>query len=58
MVKRNSPYAYCEKCIIDMDSMDSQGGIISCDTAEDLNFDRVEILKQCEYAEKYRTHEV
>lgn len=34
-----------------MDGMDSQGGIIGCDTTEDLDFDKKEILKQCEYAE-------
>lgn len=53
MIKCNSPYAIdCEKCIIDMDGLDSQGGTISCDIAEDVDFSREEILKQCEYAEE------
>lgn len=53
MIKCNSPYAIdCQQCIIDMDSMESLGGIICCDTAEDLDFNREEILKQCEYAEE------
>ena len=51
MVKCNSPYVYCEKCIIDMDGMDSQGGIICCDTAEDLSF-----ILEVKYMIKYRPH--
>ena len=40
MVKCNSPFAYCEKCVIEIDGIDSQGGTIVCDTVEDLDFDR------------------
>lgn len=43
---------YYEKCVVDMDGVDSQGGTIVCDIAEDLDFDRKEILNQCEYAEE------
>lgn len=28
-----------------------------CDTAEDLDFDRVEILRKCEYAEPADIHD-
>ncbi|WP_162777144.1 hypothetical protein [Mediterraneibacter gnavus] len=53
MIKCNSPYGReCEKCVVDMDGIDNQGGTIVCDTAEDLDFDRKEILNQCEYAEE------
>lgn len=53
MIKCNSSYARdYEKCVIDMDGIDSRGGIIGCDIAEDLDFDREEILNQCEYAEE------
>ena len=53
MVKCNSSYAhYYEKCVVDMDGVDSQGGTIVCDIAEYLDFDRKEILNQCEYAEE------
>lgn len=52
MVKCNSPFAYCDECIIDMDGLRTLGGTIVCDTAEDLDFDRKEILNQCEYAEE------
>lgn len=51
MIKCNSPFAYCKKCVIDMDGMDSLGGAICCDIAEDLNFQREKILTHCEFAQ-------
>lgn len=41
----------CDKCIIDMDAFETMGGTIICDTAEDLDFNRIEILRKCKYAE-------
>lgn len=41
----------CDKCIIDMDAFETMGGMIGCDTAEDLDFNRIEILRKCKYAE-------
>ncbi len=35
-----------------MDGIDSQVGTICCYTAEDIDFDKKEILNQCEYAEE------
>lgn len=52
MAKCNSPYTYYEKCVIDMDGIDGRGRTIGCDIAEDLDFDREEILNQCKYAEE------
>ena len=40
-----------------MDGLQSMGGTIVCDTAEDLDFDRVEILRKCEYAEPADIHD-
>lgn len=40
------------KCVIDMDSCQTNGGDIQCDTAEDLNFEREKILRHCEYSEE------
>lgn len=52
MIKCNSSKNNCyEKCVIDMDEQQSLGGNICCDTAEDLDFKRKDILEQCEYAE-------
>ena len=42
------------RCVADMDAQQSLGGTIVCDTAEDCNFDRDEILKRCEYAESMK----
>ena len=52
MIRCNSPYAYGDRCVADMDSQQSHGGSICCDTAEDLGFDGVCILERCEYAER------
>lgn len=35
-----------------MDGIDSRVETICCDTAEDIDFDKKEILNQCEYAEE------
>ena len=51
MIKCNSPHGYCKKCIIDCDANETLGGTIVCDTAEDLNFQREDILTHCKYAE-------
>ena len=50
MIRCNSPFAYGDRCIVDMDSQQSLGGTICCDTAEDADFDRECILKRCPYA--------
>ena len=52
MIRCNSPFAYEGRCVADMDSQQSQGGTICCDTAEDSGFDETCILKQCRYAER------
>lgn len=57
MIKCNSPHGYCKKCIIDCDSKDTLGGTIICDTAENFNFNREEILVNCEYAEPVDIHD-
>ncbi len=51
MIKCNSPYAYGKKCVIDMDAQETLGGVISCDTAEECDFRREDILTRCKYAE-------
>lgn len=51
MIKCNSPKGYCQKCVIDMDGQESQGGAICCDIAEDLEFRREDILTHCEHSE-------
>ena len=51
MIKCNSPHGYCKKCIIDFNANETLGGTIVCDTAEDFNFQREDILTHCEYAE-------
>ena len=38
MIKCNSKFAYCDKCVADMDAQQSLGGTICCDTAEDLEY--------------------
>lgn len=57
MIKCKSKYGICDRCIIDMDSYQSIGGTIICDIAEDLCFDRAEILKKCEHAESDDIHD-
>lgn len=37
-------------CCIECDGQKSQGGQCSCDIAEDLDFNKEEILKRCNYA--------
>lgn len=52
MIKCNSSKNNCyKKCVIDMDGQESSGGDICCDTAEDLDFKREDILNTCKYAE-------
>lgn len=57
MIICKSKYGVCDRCVIDMDGQQSFGGTIVCDTAEDLNFNRVEILRKCEYAELDDIHD-
>jgi hypothetical protein len=57
MIRCKSKYGLCSKCIIDMDGLETRGGTIGCDTAEDLGFNRVEILRKCEYAEPADIHD-
>lgn len=40
-----------ERCVIDTDAYQSGGGIIICDTAEGMEYDREHVLQHCEYAE-------
>ncbi len=51
MIRCNSPFACCNRCVIDMDSQKSCGEKIRCDMAEDMDFDRERILRRCEHAE-------
>lgn len=50
MIKCNSPFAYVDRCVIDMDLQQSLGGTICCDTAKECEFRREAILTRCEYA--------
>ena len=52
MIRCKSPFAYMDRCVIDMDAQQSCGGTICCNMAEDLDFDRECILKQCGHAER------
>ena len=52
MVMCNSPWGFWKTCVASMDGQQSHGGTICCDTAEDLDFQEEDILKQCEYAKK------
>lgn len=52
MVMCNSPCGFQNICVASMDGQQSHGGTICCDTAEDLDFQEEDILKQCEYAKK------
>lgn len=57
MIRCKSKYGMCDRCVIDRDGQQSIGGTIVCDTAEDLNFNRVEILRKCEHAEPADIHD-
>lgn len=57
MIRCKSRYGFYDRCVIDMDEQQSIGGIICCDIAEDLDFDREEILRKCEYAEPDDIHD-
>lgn len=52
MVMCNSPWGFWKTCVACMDGQQSHEGTICCDTAEDLDFQEEDILKQCEYAER------
>ncbi len=52
IMKCNSKYAYCDRCIVDMTMQEIMGGAICCDTAEECDFDREVILLRCEHAEE------
>lgn len=51
MIRCNSPFAYGDRCVIDMDSQQALGGTICCDMAEDMEFSKERILQCCEHAE-------
>lgn len=57
MIRCKSRYGFYDRCIIDMDGLETRGGTIGCDIAEDLDFDRVEILRKCEHAEPADIHD-
>lgn len=57
MIMCKSKYGMCDRCVADMDGQQSMGGRICCDIAEDLDFDREEILRKCEYAEPADIHD-
>lgn len=57
MIICKNKYGVCDRCVADMDGLQSIGGTICCDIAEDLDFDRVEILRKCEYAEPDDIHD-
>lgn len=52
MVMCNSPWGFWKTCVACMDGQQSHEGTICCDTAEDLDFQEEDILKQCEYAKE------
>ncbi len=52
MIRCNSPFAYGDRCVVDMDAQQSHGGTICCNTAEDLDFNVACILERCGYAER------
>lgn len=39
------------RCVCNMDAQQSLGGTITCDFAEEYNFDKDEILRECDMAE-------
>lgn len=51
MIKCNSPYSCYKKCIFDMNALETQGGTIVCDIAEECD-SAEEVLYACEYAEQ------
>ena len=51
MIKCNAPNNFNNECVIDMDALQTLGGNICCDVAEDNEFCREDILKQCPYSE-------
>lgn len=57
MIRCKSRYGFYDRCVIDMNGQQSIGGTICCDIAEDLDFDREEILRKCEYAEPDDIHD-
>lgn len=52
MIKCHSLFAYCDRCVADMDSQQSLEGRICCDIADDMSFDKEDITKYCPYAEQ------
>lgn len=51
MIKCKNTDCIYGHCCVDCDGQKSKGGQCSCNIAEDLEFNREEILKRCEYAE-------
>lgn len=58
MVMCNSPCGFQNICVASMDGQQSHGGTICCDTAEDLDFNEKDILRQCKYAKKEEIYDV
>lgn len=52
MIKCNSCFGCNNMCVVSMDSFQSQGGNVTCDIAEMLEFDEELILSECEFSEK------
>lgn len=53
MIICKSPKAYYERCVAEMDGLQSCGRTIDCNMAEELDYDTEQILQQCEQAEIY-----
>ena len=52
MIKCKNTDCIYGHCCVDCDSQKSKGGqCVSCDIAEDLDFDKEEILKRCKFSE-------
>ena len=58
MVMCNSPWGFWKTCVACMDGQQSHRGTICCDTAEDLDFNEKDILRQCKYAKKEEIYDV
>ena len=50
MIKCSDNKYKCEYCCVECDGQKSEGGQCSCDTTEDLAFDKNRILKEYESA--------
>lgn len=57
MIICNSQKGCGDRCVACMDGLQSLGGTIGCDIAENLDFKHDDILKQCPYAQPTNIHD-